>query len=81
MRGDYALRPRYGGIILIGSENGCFYREFFMRIIMMLLALSLLTGIASACSQSKREEMKSPCVGVEGSPCGPHRPVNSWWLT
>lgn len=45
-----------------------------------LIALSLLMVVAG-CSHGPREDLKSPCVGLEGSPCGPHRDVNSWWLT
>lgn len=40
------------------------------------LALFLLAG----CASEKVEVMKSPCAGLEGSPCGPKRPVNAWWL-
>lgn len=38
----------------------------------------LLSAVAllSACSNEKMEVLKSPCVGLEGSPCGPKRPVN-----
>lgn len=25
-------------------------------------------------------ELKSPCVGAEGSPCGPRLPVNQQWV-
>jgi len=39
--------------------------------IAMLAVLMALT----ACSE-KIEVLKSPCVGLEGSPCGPKRPVN-----
>ncbi len=28
----------------------------------------------------KRDDLKSPCVGAEDSPCGPKRPVNGWWM-
>ncbi len=44
----------------------------------MLLAIVLLV-MPSACSK-KREDLKSPCVGAEDSPCGPRRPVNDWWM-
>jgi hypothetical protein len=43
-----------------------------------LLSLALL-GAACAlagCTSEKIEVLKSPCVGLEGSPCGPKRPVN-----
>lgn len=48
---------------------------------LLLSAMILMMGSMTACSESKREDLKSPCVGSEGSPCGPHRPVNNWWLT
>lgn len=41
--------------------------------IAMLLAAVLAL---SACSSEKLEVLKSPCVGLEGSPCGPKRPMN-----
>ena len=41
---------------------------------LVMLALPL-----TACS-GERKDMKSPCAGTEGSPCGPHKPVNAWWL-
>ncbi len=40
--------------------------------ILMLAALLLVAG----CTSEKIEVLKSPCVGLEGSPCGPKRPVN-----
>lgn len=40
---------------------------------MALLALA-------ACESEKVEVLKSPCVGLEDSPCGPKRPVNDWWV-
>lgn len=43
----------------------------------IVIIASLL--ILSACSAA-RPDLKSPCVGVENSPCGPHRAVNDWWL-
>jgi hypothetical protein len=39
----------------------------------------MLIGILGACS-NPRSDLTSPCVGAEGSPCGPRRPVNDWWL-
>ncbi|MCI5049440.1 MAG: hypothetical protein MRY32_03830 [Rickettsiales bacterium] len=49
----------------------------------MIRSLLLILGLAlalSACTSSRVEVLKSPCVGVEGSPCGPKRPVNDWWM-
>jgi hypothetical protein len=44
-----------------------------------ILATTLIIGLLSACSYPKSDLM-SPCVGAEGSPCGPRVPVNDWWL-
>lgn len=47
-----------------------------MRIaIITLLAIAALSG----CS-TKKDVLRSPCVGVDGSPCGPKRSVNGWWI-
>lgn len=43
------------------------------------IAIVVLMGallLASACTSEKIEVLKSPCVGLEGSPCGPKRPLN-----
>lgn len=40
------------------------------------LALLAMLAALSACTSEKLEVLKSPCVGLEGSPCGPKRPVN-----
>jgi hypothetical protein len=42
------------------------------KIIFSLLVFAALTGL-SACS-SEREELKSPCVGIDGSPCEKRNP-------
>lgn len=42
-------------------------------ILMTLLGAAL---VLSACTSEKVDVLKSPCVGIEGSPCGPKRPVN-----
>jgi hypothetical protein len=44
---------------------------------MLILCASFLL---TACSSGEREDLRSPCAGVEGSPCGDKRPVNDWWL-
>jgi hypothetical protein len=46
-----------------------------MKLIIMAGAVSALL-VLSACGSEKIEVLKSPCVGLEGSPCGPKRPVN-----
>ena len=46
------------------------------RIVLALCATLVLAG----CSGSQREDLKSPCVGAEESPCGPKRSVNDWWM-
>jgi hypothetical protein len=43
----------------------------------ILCCLCLLIAV-SACNNGKTEILKSPCVGLEGSPCGPKRPLNDW---
>jgi len=43
------------------------------------LMLAMMMGLLAACSYP-HPDLKSPCVGAEGSPCGPRRPVNDWWL-
>ena len=43
-----------------------------------LLTAAMLLGLLSACSLP-HSDMKSPCVGGDGSPCARH-PVNDWWL-
>ena len=40
-----------------------------------LMLLAALLGL-SACASEKVEPLKSPCVGLDNSPCGPKRPVN-----
>lgn len=42
------------------------------RHLIVLVALLAL----SACGSEKVEVLKSPCVGLEGSPCGPKRLLN-----
>lgn len=42
----------------------------------MMVALTACVFTLSACDAEKVEVLKSPCAGVEGSPCGPKRPVN-----
>ena len=46
-----------------------------MKLIVTLMAMSALLAV-TACSSEKVEVLKSPCVGLEGSPCGPKRPAN-----
>ncbi len=46
-----------------------------MKRIVTLMAMSALLAV-TACSSEKVEVLKSPCVGLEGSPCGPKRPLN-----
>ena len=44
-----------------------------------VLALAVMLGLLAGCSLP-HSDMTSPCAGADGSPCGPHRPVNDWWL-
>lgn len=43
----------------------------------LLVASSLLL---SGCESEKIKLLESPCAGIDGSPCGPKRSVNDWWL-
>ncbi len=47
------------------------------KLIVCLCVVGLLTGCGDV---GDREDLKSPCVGLEDSPCGPKRSVNGWWL-
>lgn len=38
----------------------------------------VMMGLLVACSLPKTD-LKSPCAGIDGSPCE-RRPVNDWWL-
>ena len=42
-----------------------------------ILVLAVLVAL-SACS-TKVPDLKSPCAGADGDPCGPKRNVNDWW--
>lgn len=53
-------------------------RRRIMNIRNMLVAAMML-GLLAACALP-HTDLKSPCAGADGSPCGPHRPVNDWWL-
>ena len=47
-----------------------------------MLTLLLATSMAlSACNSEKVEVLKSPCVGLDDSPCGPKRPLNGNYNT
>ncbi len=48
----------------------------YFLIFTLLISLGGLTG----CSKD-REDLKSPCVGTDDSPCGPRKNVNDWWLS
>ncbi len=47
--------------------------------IRVAVMITLMLGVLAAC-QAPHTELKSPCAGTEGSPCGPRHPVNDWWL-
>lgn len=49
-----------------------------MRYISMIL-LGLAAAALTACASESVDVLKSPCAGIEGSPCGPKRDVNGWW--
>jgi hypothetical protein len=43
------------------------------------LWIMLLMVLVQACSHEPKD-LKSPCAGIDGSPCGPRRAVNDWWM-
>lgn len=43
-----------------------------MRTVMLCVCMLML----AACTREPKD-LKSPCVGVDESPCGPKRPVNA----
>lgn len=43
----------------------------------IFLAIALLVSV-TGCTKD-RDDLRSPCVGAEGSPCGAKRSVNDWW--
>ena len=47
---------------------------------MKKLVLVACMLMLSACGSKDRTDLKSPCVGLEDSPCGDKRMVNDWWL-
>jgi hypothetical protein len=49
------------------------------NMLFVFIGLLCLTAI-TACEGGDREDLKSPCVGAEDSPCGEKRRVNDWWL-
>lgn len=52
-----------------------------MKHILIFTVMSFaLTACSSIFGEGERGDMKSPCVGIEDSPCGPKRSVNNWWL-
>lgn len=44
-----------------------------------IIAFVLIGLFVQGC-QTPPHELKSPCVGAEGSPCGPRIKINDWWL-
>lgn len=44
-----------------------------------VLVLMVFVGLACTGCSKKYEDLKSPCVGADDSPCGPKRNVNDWW--
>lgn len=48
------------------------------RTLRLTFAATALLALA-ACESEKVDVLKSPCVGLDSSPCGPKRtPVNNW---
>ena len=48
-----------------------------MKKILIILLLGVSMVQLQACS-NKAVDLKSPCVGAEGNPCGPKRAANPW---
>ncbi len=48
------------------------------NIAFVLIALAVTSSCGFIEENDKKPELTSPCVGLEGSPCGPKRPVNLW---
>lgn len=44
----------------------------------VLIALLVNSSCSVWDSWDEKPELTSPCAGIEGSPCGPKRPVNLW---
>jgi hypothetical protein len=44
------------------------------------IAAFLVLASLQACKSKEPPTLKSPCVGLENSPCGDRRNVNDWWL-
>lgn len=42
-----------------------------------LLFLFVFFALQS-CAANRVIEVKSPCVSIDGGPCGPRRPINTW---
>ncbi len=52
-----------------------------LRWVRILPIMLLLAGVITGCGDvGEREDLKSPCVGSDDSPCGPKRSVNGWWV-
>jgi len=51
-------------------------RELKMRKLFITIFVFSLLGAVSACNEY-HPDLKSPCVGIEGSPCERHSPVNN----
>ena len=49
-----------------------------IKSIKTLICICLIV-IPISCS-SKAVAIKSPCVSLEGGPCGPKKSINDWWL-
>lgn len=43
-----------------------------------ILLVSAMLAVLASCT-NPQPDLKSPCVGAEGSPCD-RRPVNDWWI-
>ncbi|TAF38666.1 MAG: hypothetical protein EAZ66_06065 [Alphaproteobacteria bacterium] len=46
----------------------------------VFIALPLIVALSACNGEGDRPDLRSPCAGLEGSPCGEKRSVNDWWL-
>jgi hypothetical protein len=51
-----------------------------MKKLLSTFIVPVLVVVALGACTKDTPELKSPCVGIDASPCGEKRPVNDWWL-
>lgn len=48
------------------------------KAVLIFLVLTTVSACSFIKENDEKPELTSPCVGLEGSPCGPKRPANMW---